>query len=122
MENYLKNRMVTEGRAELMGGVAAKASERADKYNDAAEAVRENAEAAEQEYHQQRNEQYGNLAANAMTAFGSLIDAGGGSKLGARKALQVAQNSGKTKTGLPPSGVSKKDYEETRSIIGGYLK
>lgn len=70
---------IAEGRSDLMSDMSAGASERADKYNEKEEEVRQAQSAAEQAYHQQRNEQYGNLAANAMTTFGSLADSAIGS-------------------------------------------
>lgn len=70
---------VAEGKADLMGNISAGASERADKYEEMAEGARQDRAAAQQAYRQQRNEQYGNLAANAATSFGSLVDATAGS-------------------------------------------
>lgn len=71
---------VAEGRANLMGQMSAGASARADKYEEMAEGARQEAAANEQAYHAQRNEQYANLAGNALSAFGSLASAsmGGG--------------------------------------------
>lgn len=73
---------VAEGKANLMGQMSAGASARADKYEEMAEGARQEAAANEQAYHAQRNEQYGNLAGNALSAFGSLASAsmGGGEK------------------------------------------
>lgn len=67
---------VAEGRANLMGQMSAGASARADKYEEMAEGARQEAAANEQAYHAQRNEQYANLAGNALSAFGSLANAG----------------------------------------------
>ena len=65
---------VAEGRANLMGQMSAGASARADKYEEMAEGARQEAAANEQAYHAQRNEQYANLAGNALSAFGSMAD------------------------------------------------
>lgn len=74
---------VAEGRADLMGNIEAKASERSDKYNDMAEVARHEKAVADQERTAARQQSYANLAANSMAAAGSLIDAYGG---GAAKA------------------------------------
>ena len=66
---------VADGRANLMGQMSAGASARADKYEEMAEEARQEAAANEQAYHAQRNEQYANLAGNALSAFGSLASA-----------------------------------------------
>lgn len=66
---------VAENRANLMGQMSAGASAIADKYEEMAEGARQEAAANEQAYHAQRNEQYANLAGNALSAFGSLASA-----------------------------------------------
>lgn len=66
---------LAENRANLMGQMSAGASARADKYEEMAEGARQEAAANEQAYHAQRNEQYANLAGNALSAFGSLTSA-----------------------------------------------
>ena len=66
---------VAESRANLMGQMSAGSSARADKYEEMAEGARQEAAANEQAYHAQRNEQYANLAGNALSAFGSLASA-----------------------------------------------
>lgn len=65
---------VAQGRADLMGDIAAGASKQRDKYEDLAETSRQNQAAAQQAYRQQRNEQFTNLAANAASTFGSIVD------------------------------------------------
>lgn len=66
---------VAEGRANLMGQMSAGASAQADKYEEMAEEARQEAAANEQAYHAQRNDQYANLAGNALSTFGSLASA-----------------------------------------------
>lgn len=68
-------KQVAEGRADLIGGMAAGASERRDKYLDKAEETRHAKAVADQERMLARNETYANLAANAASAVGSIVDA-----------------------------------------------
>lgn len=65
---------VADGRADLMGGIASEASERRDKYEDKAEEVRHQKELDDQQRRAERNQTYANLAANAASAAGSIID------------------------------------------------
>lgn len=65
---------VAEGRADLMGGMAAEASERKDKYEDKAETARHKKVLDDQERRATRNQTYANLAANAASAAGSIMD------------------------------------------------
>ena len=73
---------IAEGRANLMGNVAAGASERADKYNQLGEEARHQKALDDQERIAARNETFANLAANAANIVGSSIDglAGGAAK------------------------------------------
>lgn len=68
---------VANGRADLMGGMAAEASERRDKYEDKAELARHQKVLEDQERRAERNTTYANLAANAASAAGSIIDSYG---------------------------------------------
>ena len=88
---------LTEGKADLMGNIAAGASERKDKYDALLEQSRLAQAAAQQEYRAQRNEQFANLAGNALSTFGSLVDGAidsGGNKPSApmRKTTANGQN------------------------------
>lgn len=65
---------VADGRADLMGGMASEASERRDKYEDKAETARHQKVLDDQERRAARNQTYANLAANAASAAGSIID------------------------------------------------
>ena len=65
---------VAEGRANLMSNMAAGASQRADRYNLLGEAVRHQKTMEDQERRAARNTTYANLAANAMNAFGGIMD------------------------------------------------
>lgn len=65
---------IADGRAELMGGIAAGASAQKDKYLDKAEKAKEQKFADDQERRLARNTTYANLAANAASAFGSILD------------------------------------------------
>ena len=66
---------VAEGRAKLMSGMAAGASQRADRYNLMGEMSRQQKAADDQARRVARNQTYANLASNAVTAFGSIMDA-----------------------------------------------
>ena len=65
---------IADGRAELMGGIAASASAQKDKYLDAAEKAKEQKFEDDQARRAARNTTYANLAANAASAAGSIID------------------------------------------------
>lgn len=66
---------VAEGRANLMGNIAAGASERRDKYEALGEQARQDKATADRERRATRNETFGALAANAANAFGSIVSA-----------------------------------------------
>ncbi len=68
---------VAGGRADLMSGIASEASERRDKYEDKAELARHQKELDDQQRRAERNTTYANLAANAASAAGSIIDSYG---------------------------------------------
>ena len=63
-----------EGRGNVVSGIAAGASERADKARNLVEASRQEQAKAELARMQARNETYSNLAGNAANAFGSILD------------------------------------------------
>lgn len=86
---------VANGRADLMGNIAAGASARADKYLDAAENVRHDQAVEEQNRIAARNETFANLAANAGNAVGSLADL----YLPKKKVDDANGNGDKTNTG-----------------------
>lgn len=65
---------IADGRAELMGGIAEGASAQKDKYLDKAEKAKEQKFADDQERRLARDTTYANLAANAASAFGSILD------------------------------------------------
>lgn len=65
---------IADGRAELMGGISAGASAQKDKYLDAVEKAKEQKFTDDQERRLARNTTYANLAANAASAAGSIID------------------------------------------------
>ena len=65
---------VADGRADLMSGMSVEASKRADKYEDKAESVRHQKVLYDQARRAARNQTYANLAANAASAAGSIID------------------------------------------------
>ena len=66
---------VAEGRANLMGNIAAGASQRADYYTHLGEQARHQKALDDQARRAERNTTYANLAANAAKAFGSIMDA-----------------------------------------------
>lgn len=105
--------VVADGRAKLMGDIAATQSTRADKYNDLA------AKATEQMHDDrfnamvERNQTYANLAANAATAAGSLIS---GKSLKPDKEKK-ATNSDKLATGgAATDGGAVNDETVTHSV------
>ena len=65
---------VAEGRANLMGDVAAGASKRADYYNQLGEQAKHQKAMEDQERRLARNQTYAALAANAASAVGSIMD------------------------------------------------
>lgn len=65
---------IADGRSNLMSGMASEASERRDKYEDKAETVRHEKVLDDQERRAARNQTYANLAANAASAAGSIMD------------------------------------------------
>lgn len=83
---------IADGRAELMGGIAAGASAQKDKYLDKAEKAKEQKFADDQERRLARNTTYANLAANAASAAGSIMDS---YTAGRQKAVAVP-SAGKT--------------------------
>ena len=64
---------VAEGRADLMGEIAAGASERKDKSDAAVEKIRQNKAASDLARMEAKNQSYANLIANSASAFGSLV-------------------------------------------------
>lgn len=66
---------VADGRASLMGTMAGGASERKDKFEEKAENARHQKILDDQQRRADRNTTYANLAANAASAAGSIIDA-----------------------------------------------
>lgn len=66
---------VAQGRADLMGNIAAGASERKDKYEELGEQARQQKSQNEVERLAARNETFANLASNAANAFGSIVNA-----------------------------------------------
>lgn len=65
---------VAEGRANLMGNVAAGASRRADYYNMLGEQAQHQKALDDQQRRYERNTTFANLAANAASAVGSIMD------------------------------------------------
>ena len=63
-----------EGRGNVVSGIAADASERADKARNLVEGSRQEQAKAEIARMRERNETYANLAGNAANAFGSILD------------------------------------------------
>lgn len=64
---------VAEGRANLMGEIAAGASERKDKADARIEKIRQNKAASDLARMEAKNQSYANLIANSASAFGSLV-------------------------------------------------
>lgn len=70
---------VAEGRADLMGDIAAGDSARKDKYEQLAEGVRHDKAVADIQREAAKQESYANIIANSASAFGSML---GGYKAG----------------------------------------
>lgn len=70
---------VAEGRADLMGDIAAGDSARKDKYEQLAESVRHDKAVADIQREAAKQESYANIIANSASAFGSML---GGYKAG----------------------------------------
>lgn len=70
---------VAEGRADLMGNIAAGDSARKDKYEQLAENVRHDKAVADIQREAAKQESYANIIANSASAFGSML---GGYKAG----------------------------------------
>lgn len=98
---------VAEGRADLMGNIAAGASERKDKSDAAIEKIRQNKAASDLARMEARNQSYANLIANSASAFGSLV---GGYKTPDTDPNQ--QNNDKNKTGQAAVSTHAKRLEE----------
>ena len=84
---------VAEGRADLMGNITADASERKDKYDDLGETAKHQKVLDDQERRAARNQTYANLAANAASAAGSIMDS---YTAGRQKAAASPPNGGNT--------------------------
>lgn len=71
---------VAQGRADMMSDIAVGADARRDKYLDQAEEARQSAALAAEERALERNQTYANIAANAASAAGSLMQGIGSGK------------------------------------------
>lgn len=78
---------VAEGRADLMGGIAAGDSARKDKYEQLAESVRHDKAVADIQREAAKQDSYANIIANSASAFGSML---GGYKAGEPKKAPAA--------------------------------
>lgn len=125
---------VAEGRADLMGDIAAGDSERKDKYEELAEGVRHDKAVADIQREAAKQESYANIIANSASAFGSML---GGYKAGGNNpdagAYEVQHikgvgtvNTGKKMTGQPvplqtsslPQGLTQSEMDRLRGIVG----
>ena len=100
---------ISEGRADLMRGVTKNASKDRDTYLDKAETVKHDKFKDDQTRKAERNTTYANLAANAASAFGSILDSytakpGTGNpttdQISAYKASEAAATPGKARTSM----------------------
>lgn len=83
---------VAEGRANLMGNVAAGASARKDRYEQLGEMAQHQKALDDQQRRYERNLTYAALAANAASAVGSIMDGYSAQKAPAEKAPEVKLN------------------------------
>lgn len=93
---------VAEGRANLMGDMAASASARKDRYEQMAENARHQKALDDQARLAARQETYANLASNAASAVGGIIDSYSAKVPQSQPSSQTTGNSGKLATSTPP--------------------
>lgn len=98
---------VADGRAKLMGTMAGEASERKDKYEDKAETARHQKVLDDQERRAARNTTYANLAANAASAAGAIIDSYQPKPLQETVAPLQTPQQPKIETATPPTTLDK---------------
>lgn len=126
---------VAEGRADLMGDIAAGNSARKDKYEQLAENVRHDKAVADIQREAAKQESYANIIANSASAFGSMLGgykAQGGKNpdAGAYEVQHIKGvgtiNTGKQMTGQPvplqtsslPQGLTQSEMDRLRGIVG----
>ena len=99
---------ISDGRADLMRGITKNASKDRDTYLDKAETVKHDKFKDDQTRKAERNTTYANLAANAASAFGSILDSYTTTQAGkptakqisAYKASEAAATPGKASTSM----------------------
>lgn len=113
---------LAEGRADLMGNLQAGASERADKADAELKQIEAQQAAAQREYRAQRNEQFANLAGNAASTFGSMVDAAVGSSSAPQRKTATAnsQNEEKKATGTAAAKSSAQYYAAAQRTNNPY--
>ena len=111
-----------EGRADLMGDIAAGNSARKDKYEELAESVRHDKAVADIQREAAKQESYANIIANSASAFGSMLggykaggknpDAGAtGKQMPGRQAVPL-------QTSSLPQGLTQSEMDRLRGIVG----
>lgn len=102
---------VAEGRANLMGDVAANASKRADYYNQLGEQAKHQKAMEDQERRLARNQTYAALAANAASAVGSIMDA-----------YSVPQAKAPAASGHPVTSSEQRKINTSLAQVGNQIK
>lgn len=94
---------VAEGRADLMGDIAAGDSARKDKYEELADGVRHDKAVADIQREAAKQESYANIIANSASAFGSMLGGYKAPQDAAEQPADVDNNKAKIAAGTPPN-------------------
>ena len=97
---------VAEGRADLMGDIAAGNSARKDKYEELAEGVRHDKAVADIQREAAKQESYANIIANSASAFGSMLGGYKAQQDPAEQPADVDNNEEKKATSVVPKKTS----------------
>ena len=114
---------VAEGRADLMGNMSADASRRADFFNQKGEQAAHQKFLDDQERKAARNQTYANLAANAASAAGAIMDSYSGFAKSPSQQNNNQQNAqklasgGATKPAQSPKLVSPYDVSQSANYL-----
>lgn len=109
---------VAEGKANLLGNVAANASARSDHYNELAQNTAQEAQQAQMQLQAARNATYANLATNAAGAAKAIIGGAMPAKTGTNPNTSVLGASiGKNYTTIPDYSAQFKRWAQGKGII-----
>lgn len=105
---------IAEGRADLMGSMAANASARKDYFNAKKEQVEHDKFLADQQRALDRNQTYASLASNAMTALGGIVDSYGAKN---EKGPRIVKSPSKIETNVTGVDVGKAPAPSAQEIL-----